>query len=95
LDDVVGAIPVHGFCGTWGLLCVALFGEKDLLPAKDMLKQLWVQCIGISVCFVWTVVSAFILFSLIKLLVGVRVSAMHEINGLSLELEGESENESN
>lgn len=93
IDDVVGAIPVHGACGTWGLLCVALFGEKDLLPLKDMLKQLWVQCIGISVCFVWTVGSAFILFAIIKLLVGVRVSAMAEVNGLSLELEGEHEND--
>jgi ammonium transporter, Amt family len=92
LDDVVGAIPVHGFCGTWGLLCVALFGEVDALK-MSMVEQLGVQCIGIVVCFVWTVVSAFILFAIIKILVGVRVSAMHEINGLSFEESEESLNQ--
>jgi len=84
IDDVVGAIPVHGFCGMWGLLSVALFGQSELLP-KPMLEQLWVQCIGIVTCFVWTVVSSFILFAFIKLFMGTRVSAMHEVRGLRLD----------
>ncbi len=29
LDDPVGAIAVHGFCGVWGTLCVAFFGQLD------------------------------------------------------------------
>ena len=28
LDDPVGAIPVHLFCGIWGTLAVGIFGEK-------------------------------------------------------------------
>jgi Amt family ammonium transporter len=84
IDDVVGAIPVHGFCGMWGLLSVALFGQSELLP-KPMLEQLWVQCIGIVTCFVWTVVSSFILFAFIKVFMGARVSAMHEVRGLRLD----------
>lgn len=91
IDDVVGAIPVHGFCGVWGLLSVAFFGEPDLLP-KPMLDQLYVQLIGILSCFVWASVSAFMLFAIIKILVGTRVTAMHEINGLTLE-EREDEDE--
>ena len=93
IDDVVGAIPVHGFCGVLGLLSVALFGEPDLLP-KPALEQLWVQCIGIVVCFVWTVIASFILFAFIKLFIGLRVAAMHEIEGLTLdESEDRSESE--
>jgi Amt family ammonium transporter len=84
IDDVVGAIPVHGFCGVLGLLSVALFGQPELLP-KPMLQQLWVQCIGIVTCFVWTVVSSFILFAFIKVFMGARVSAMHEVRGLRLD----------
>ncbi len=84
IDDVVGAIPVHGFCGVWGLLSVALFGQSELLP-KPMLQQLWVQCIGIVACFVWTIVSSFILFAFIKVFMGARVSAMHEVRGLRLD----------
>jgi Amt family ammonium transporter len=68
----------------WGLLSVALFGQSELLP-KPMLEQLWVQCIGIVTCFVWTVVSSFILFAFIKLFMGTRVSAMHEVRGLRLD----------
>lgn len=29
IDDPVGAIAVHGFCGVWGTLCVAFFGQLD------------------------------------------------------------------
>ncbi len=29
LDDPVGAVAVHGFCGVWGTLCVAFFGQLD------------------------------------------------------------------
>ena len=29
LDDPVGAVAVHGFCGVWGTMCVAFFGQLD------------------------------------------------------------------
>lgn len=93
IDDVVGAIPVHGFCGMLGLLSVALFGEPELLP-KPAIEQLGVQCIGIAVCFVWTVVSSFILFAFIKVFMGARVSAMHEVRGLRLDESEEAVEES-
>lgn len=29
LDDPVGAVAVHGFCGVWGTMCVAFFGDLE------------------------------------------------------------------
>ena len=31
IDDPVSAVPVHCFCGAWGLILVGLAGEKDEL----------------------------------------------------------------
>lgn len=84
LDDVVAAVPVHGFCGAWGLLCVALFGKPESLPAGSMLEQLLSQVIGIVVCFAWSVGTSLLCFFLIKSSVGIRVPAMHEIRGLKV-----------
>ncbi len=92
LDDVVGAVPVHAFCGMWGLFSVALFGieEKLNLPRTE---QMLVQSLGIVACAAWTLAVSFLALKFIKVAFGVRVTAMHEINGLSLE-EDDSEDES-
>ena len=79
LDDVCGAIPVHGFCGIWGLLAVPVFSSGG-----DMLKGLGVQALGVGVCVVWTAVTSFIVLAAVKQLVGLRVAPMREIRGLGI-----------
>lgn len=83
LDDPVGAIAVHGACGAWGTLCVALLGQEHLL-AHSRLTQLGVQALGILVCFVWTTTTAFLLFSLLRRTVGLRVSPDEERAGIRI-----------
>ena len=83
LDDVVGAIAVHGFCGVWGILSVALFGIADRLP-HSMLTQLGVQALGCVVCFIWAYGMSYLVFTLVKHMTGIRVLPMREIRGLTL-----------
>lgn len=90
LDDVVGAVPVHGFCGMWGVFCVALFGVESKLP-NPRTEQMLVQMLGILACAAWASGISFVALRFVKSVFGVRVSAMHEINGLTLEGEEEED----
>ena len=77
IDDPVGAVSVHGVCGAWGTLAAGIFNIGGTSA-----KIIGVQLLGIGACFVWTFVGAFILFKLIDLTVGLRVSAEEELEGL-------------
>lgn len=79
LDDPVGAISVHGVCGIWGTLAVALFS-----PAAT----LGVQLLGVLAIFGTTFVFSFGVFSAIKAVMGVRVSEEYEKRGLDLSEHG-------
>ncbi len=85
LDDVVGAVSVHGFCGVWGTLAAGLFLTGNMYDAH----QVTVQLIGIGAAFVWVFFSAFIMYGIISLVFGLRVSTMHEQRGLDITEHGE------
>ena len=84
IDDPVGAIPVHGFCGAMGTLLVGVFATEGGLLYGGGFGLLAVQAIGILAYMVWTLITAFILFKTIKSTVGLRVSKEEEIMGLDL-----------
>ncbi|WP_320040062.1 ammonium transporter [uncultured Desulfobacter sp.] len=77
IDDPVGAISVHGVCGAWGTFAAGLFNIGG-----TTVKIMSVQCIGIASCFAWTFCTAFILFKVIDMTMGLRVSPEEEIEGL-------------
>ena len=83
LDDPVSAIPVHGFCGVLGTLCVGLFGRSEHLH-HDRLTQIGVQALGAAVCFVWATTVAYATFWMLKRTVGLRVSVTEEDIGAGL-----------
>jgi ammonium transporter, Amt family len=74
IDDVVGAIPVHLFAGIWGTIAVIFYGEASLMT----------QLTGIVAYGVFTFVASLILWYVLKLTVGIRVSEEEEINGLDM-----------
>jgi Amt family ammonium transporter len=75
IDDPVGAISVHGVCGIYGTLCVAIWGDMSMLG---------IQALGTAVCFITSFVFAAIVFGVLKATMGIRVSEEEEIEGLDL-----------
>ncbi len=75
IDDPVGAVSVHGVCGAFGTICVALFDHTDTY-------KLSTQLIGVGTAFVWAFGMALILFLALKYTIGLRVSAEEEEEGL-------------
>jgi len=84
IDDPVGAISVHLVCGIWGTLAVGLFG--NLKGGAQIVSQLK----GIASVGIFTFIFAYVLFTLIKMTIGLRVSAEEETEGLDI---GEHGNE--
>ncbi len=78
LDDPVGAIPVHLFCGIWGTLAVGLFGEKA--GFDQFMVQL--ACVGIAGVFCAT--GAIIITLIVKSITGLRVDSKEEEDGLDI-----------
>lgn len=76
IDDPVGAISVHGVVGIWGLLAVCLSGNED--------ATLVGQLTGIAVIFAWTFVTSVIVWSLLKALMGIRISDEQEFEGCDI-----------
>ena len=78
VDDVVGAVPVHGFCGAWGTLAAGLFYAGDLFSTDRVLVQL----LGIGAALLWVLPTAGLVFWLLKRTVGLRADTLHEQRGL-------------
>ena len=78
LDDPVGAIPVHLFCGIWGTLAVGIVGE--LAGFKQFMVQL--ACVGITGLF--CMIGATLITLLVKKITGLRVDEQEEAEGLDI-----------
>lgn len=88
VDDPVGAISVHGVCGAWGTIAVGLFAAEGGLFTDGETAQLVSQIIGVVAVFAFVVVTASILFGIIKATMGLRVSPQEEFEGLDVHEHG-------
>ncbi len=75
IDDPVGAISVHGVVGIWGLLAVCLTNADSSLGA---------QLLGIGSIFAFVFIASLIVWSVIKLVIGLRVSEEEEYEGVDI-----------
>ena len=89
-DDAVGAISVHGICGIWGVLAVAIFDTADGLVYGGGTTLFGPQLIGILAIGVWAYGTSFLVFKVIDSTVGLRVTAEEEIAGLDASEHGTS-----
>lgn len=76
VDDPVGAISVHGVCGNWGTLAVGLFGVGEF--------SFGTQLIGTVTVSIFAFVASLIIFGVVKAILGLRVSAEEEEEGLDI-----------
>ena len=73
IDDVVGAIPVHLICGIWGTIAVVLSNSD---------ASFITQIIGIVAVGAFVLITSSIVWSVLKLTIGVRASEEDEDIGL-------------
>lgn len=79
VDDPVGAVSVHGVCGAWGTLAAGLFNIGGFTA-----KIITTQLIGIGAAFAWSFGIAFILFKVIDMVIGLRVTEEEEMMGVDI-----------
>ena len=82
IDDPVGAISVHGACGAMGTLCVGLFATDGGLFYGGGIHYFLIQLLGVASVMLWVIITMTIIFKVIDILVGLRVPADIEIEGL-------------
>ncbi len=79
IDDPVGAVSVHGVCGAWGTIAAGLFNIGGTTVAI-----MTTQLIGVVTAFAWAFGTAFILFKVIDMTMGLRVTEEEEIEGVDI-----------
>jgi len=89
IDDPVGAVSVHGVCGAWGTLAAGLFAQESYGGLKGLFfgggwSQFITQLVGVAAVFAWVFGAALLLFGIIRMTVGLRVSKEEELKGLDI-----------
>ena len=84
IDDVLGVWPLHGICGTWGGIAAGVFGLPALggLGGVNILAQLIGTLSGVA----WAVLTSFLLYGLLKVTMGLRLSQEEEFEGADLSI---------
>jgi Amt family ammonium transporter len=84
IDDVLGVWPLHGLCGLWGGLAAGIFGTKALggLGGVTFLGQLIGTGLGVAIALI----SGFVVYGLLKVILGIRMSQEEEYEGADLSI---------
>ncbi len=84
IDDVLGVWPLHGLCGLWGGVAAGIFGAKALggIGGVTFLGQLIGSGMGVAIA----VIGGFVVYGLLKLVLGIRMSHEEEYDGADLSI---------
>jgi Amt family ammonium transporter len=94
-DDSLDVVGVHGVGGTWGALATGLFASKAINAAgNDGLffgnpSQLWIQFVSVIATLILAIVGTYIILSIVKAIMGLKVADDEERIGLDLSQHGE------
>lgn len=82
IDDVLGVWPLHGLCGAWGGIAAGIFGAKALggMGGVSFMSQVLGTLAGVGIALV----GGFVVYGLLKAVVGIRLDAEQEYNGADL-----------
>ncbi|HEY0104810.1 MAG TPA: ammonium transporter [Rhizomicrobium sp.] len=95
-DDALDTWGVHGVGGALGALLTGAFAKNAINSAAHgwlydgNLNQMWIQFENVAIVFVYCGVATFIILKVIDMIVGLRVSQEVEIEGLDINLHGET-----
>jgi len=84
IDDVLGVWPLHGLCGAWGGLAAGIFGSKALGGAGGV--AFMPQLIMTGMAIVVALVGSFVVYSLLKKMVGLRLDQEQEYHGADISI---------
>ena len=84
IDDVLGVWPLHGLCGTWGGLAAGIFGSKQLGGLGGVSFQ--AQLIGTLMGLLWALLGGLVVYGVLKLTMGLRMSQEEEYDGADLSI---------
>ena len=84
IDDVLGVWPLHGLCGLWGGLAAGIFGAKALggMGGVTFLGQLIGSVLGVGIALL----GGIVVYGLLKLFLGIRMSHEEEYDGADLSI---------
>jgi Amt family ammonium transporter len=82
IDDVLGVWPLHGLCGAWGGIAAGIFGTTALggLGGISFMSQLLGTGLGVLIALV----GGALVYGVLKMLVGIRLSQEEEFDGADL-----------
>ena len=102
-DDSLDVFGVHGVGGTVGAILTGVFASPSLggtgiydyvanavAPDYSIVSQVWIQCQAVLTTVIWSGVVAYIVFKLVDMIVGLRVTEEEEREGLDISSHGES-----
>jgi len=96
VDDAIGAFSAHGAAGVWGTIVIGLWGVDGDGPigifngGADGMKVFLTQLGGTGLYCLWATVTAAVVLYVLKITLGLRVSAEVEKAGLDVSEHGES-----
>jgi Amt family ammonium transporter len=84
IDDVLGVWPLHGLCGAWGGIAAGIFGVKAFggVGGVSFMSQLIGTLMGIAIALI----GGFVVYGMVKKVVGIRLSQEEEFNGADLSI---------
>ena len=84
IDDVLGVWPLHGLCGTWGGIAAGIFGSTTFggLGGVSLISQL----IGSALGLVWAVAGGLVVYGVLRVSMGLRLTPEEEYEGADLSI---------
>ena len=95
-DDALDAFGVHGVGGALGAILTGAFASNAINSVSHgwlidgNFGQMWIQFVDVAAVFVYCAVCTFIILKVIDMIVGLRVSPEVEVEGLDINLHGET-----
>ena len=82
IDDVLGVWPLHGLCGAWGGIAAGIFGQHALGGLGGV--SFGAQLVGTVATVVWGLGSGFLVYGVLRKVMGLRLTPEEEFDGADL-----------